>query len=216
MMEWQDLGLVPYRKAWELQDRLREKRAVDEIADRLLLLEHPPVITLGRRDCDGDIISPLDVVAAAGIEVVKTNRGGRATYHGPGQLVGYFICSLDGLGLGIKAMVEAVEEICLMTLAEFGVAASRDEKHPGLWIGRNKIVAIGMNVAHGVTQHGFAMNVSCDLDAYRHIVACGIDDRGVTSIERELGSTPKMGEIADRLIVHVGRELDRRMINLTE
>lgn len=213
IMEWSKLGTVPYAQAWELQESLRDRRIAGEIPDRLILLEHPPVITLGKRECDDDIVSPADVVRSAGIEVVKTNRGGRATYHGPGQIVGYFICSLDSMGIGIREFVRSVEEICMRALGDFGVAARRDPDHPGLWVGRNKIVAIGMNVSHGVTQHGFAMNVSCDLNAYRHIIACGICDRGVTSMDRELGSVPPMDYVIERVLSHTGEVTGCEMIS---
>lgn len=211
-IEWQRLGEVPYAQAFELQEALRERRIAGEISDRLILLEHPPVITLGRRKCDCDIVSPPDVVESAGIEVVKTNRGGRATYHGPGQVVGYFICSLDAMGIGIREFVGSVEEICMRALRDFDVVAKRDPEHPGLWVGRNKIIAIGMNVARGVTQHGFALNVCCDLEDYRHIVACGISDRGVTSMERELGGAPSQDEVVQRIVARTGEVTGRKMV----
>jgi len=213
-IEWQGLGLLPYGKAASLQDDLRRRRISGEICDRMLLLEHAPVITMGRKDCGADIISPPDVLCSEGIEVVKTDRGGRATYHGPGQLIGYFICSLSGLGIGIRDFVLAAEDICVRTLADLGVEASRDEAHPGLWVKGNKIVAVGLNVSRGVTRHGIAMNVSCDLGAYRHIVACGISDRGVTSVERELGSAPRMEDVSERFVAHAGAVLRRRMSRL--
>lgn len=215
-IECRALGTVPYLEAWALQDELRTRRLRGEIGDSLLLLEHPPVITLGRRDCDGDILTPLDMVRRDGIEVVKTNRGGRATYHGPGQLVGYFICSLDGFNMGIRDFVRAAEEICLGTLERFGVEAGRDAEHPGLWVGRRKIVAIGMNVSHGVTQHGIAMNVSCDLSAYRHIVACGIQDRGVTSIEEVTGCAFPMEAVTRELAQRAGAVLRRTVVMAVE
>lgn len=215
IIEWQDLGLVPYREAWALQDRLRESRVKGAIADRLLMLEHPPVITLGRRECAGDIISPIEAVRSEGIEVVKTNRGGRATYHGPGQLVGYFICSLEAAGMGIRDFVRAVEDVCLKTLRDFDIGAQRDVEHPGLWVGRNKIVAVGMNVSHGVTQHGLAMNVSCRMEHYRHIVACGINDRGVTSMEREVGRAVGIEKVSESFVMHAGAVLGRQMVRLT-
>jgi lipoyl(octanoyl) transferase len=214
IMEWQKLGEVPYAQAFDLQERLRQRRIAGDIPDRLLVLEHPPVITLGRRDCDGDIVSPPDAVGAAGIEVVKTNRGGRATYHGPGQIVGYFICSLQGMGIGIREFVRSVEEVCMLALCDFGVVAGRDPEHPGLWVGQNKIVAIGMNVSRGVTQHGFAMNVSCNLEHYRHIIACGISDRGVTSVERELGDAPSPDEVTQRILARMAEVTGCKMVRI--
>ena len=215
-IEWQALGRVHYGEAFSFQEMLRVRRISGEIADRILLLEHPPVITMGRRDCSGDILSHPNELREAGIEVVKTNRGGRATYHGPGQLMGYLILSLDGLRMGIRDLVNRVEEICLATLADFGVSAGRDEENPGLWVGRNKVVAIGMNVSRGVTQHGFAMNVGGDLGAYRHIVACGLAGRGVTSIEREIGARPDVAGVASRFIEHAGATLGREMVRLVD
>ncbi len=214
-IEWQGLGLMPYGEASRLQDDLRRRRISGEIGDRLLVLEHAPVITMGRKECGADIISPPDVLRQSGIEVVKTDRGGRATYHGPGQLIGYFICSLEGLGIGIREFVRSAEEICLRTLEELGIAASRDEAHPGLWVKGNKIVAVGLNVSRGVTRHGIAMNVSCDLGAYRHIVACGISGRGVTSVERENGFAPRMEDVSERFVANAGAVLRRRMSRLS-
>jgi lipoate-protein ligase B len=182
-----DLRKIPYREAWEIQELLRGERAKGAIPDTMLLLEHDPVFTLGKRDCSGDFISSADDVKKDGIEIVQCNRGGRITYHGPGQLVCYFIFDLPAMGMGVKDFVRSVEVVCMEALSECGVEASRDDQHPGLWMGRDKIVAIGLNVAHGITEHGFAMNVDCDLSPYRHIVACGIKERGVTSMKNILG-----------------------------
>lgn len=211
-IEWIDLGTMPYGEAWALQDLLREERIAGRAPDRLLLVEHPPVFTMGKRDCDGDFLSPREAIEADGIGVVKTNRGGSVTYHGPGQLVGYFICGLSSIGSGIRDFVSAVEEICILTLASVGIEGKRDEGHPGIWVGRAKIVAIGMNVQHGVTQHGFAMNVDMDLAPYRHIVACGIRDRSVTTIAAVTGSSQKTNEIKGLLVEACGRVLRREMI----
>ncbi|MFA4873892.1 MAG: lipoyl(octanoyl) transferase LipB [bacterium] len=211
VMEWQDLGRMPYREAWELQERLREQRIEGRIADRMLVVEHPPVITMGRKECSADVVSPESALAGEGIELVKSNRGGRATYHGPGQLVCYFICELASFGLGIKDFVRAIEELSIRTLSDYGINAARDPDHPGLWVGRDKIVAIGLNVARDVTQHGLAINVSCDLAAFRHIIACGIQGRGITSVERIKGEAPSVREVAIRLIHHSGEVFSREM-----
>lgn len=215
IIEWRDLGIVSYREASEIQARLRGERIVDKIGDRLLLLEHPPVFTMGLKDCEGDFLSPAEEIAAEGIEVVKTNRGGRVTYHGPGQLVAYFICKLDSFGIGIKDFVRSIEEVCLRLLAGFGIEAVQDSNNPGLWVGIEKIVAIGLNVSRGVTQHGLALNVDPDLTAYRHIVACGLRDRGVTSMARILGSAPPMDEVKKCLVARVGGVLVRKMQHST-
>lgn len=211
-MEWQELGTMPYSEASKLQERLRELRIAGLIPDRMLLVEHPPVLTVGKRDSGEDFCSPPEEIAADGIDVIKTNRGGRVTYHGPGQLVGYFICSLESLGMGVKDFVRAIEEASIRTLADFGIRAHRDKEHPGVWIGRDKICAIGLNVSRGVTQHGFALNVDCDLSAYRHIVACGIRGRGVTSMTRLLPKPPPMRRVKKDLVDHVGSVLSRTMV----
>ena len=216
IMQWQDLGRVPYREAWAMQEELRVARAGRGIQDRLLLLEHDPVITLGRRGCPEDVLSSEEELAAAGIEVVATNRGGRATYHGPGQLVGYLICELAGFGVGVRAFVHSIEEVLIRALAGFGVEAGRDENYPGLWVGRDKIVAVGLNISHGITQHGFALGVSCDLDAYRHLVACGISDRGITTMERVTGRAHRMDEIKAAVAEAAGAVLGRGMIRLSQ
>ncbi len=211
-IHYQDLGVVPYREALALQEKLREERIAEAIGDRLLLLEHPKVFTEGRRDSSGDFLSSEAVIRAEGIDIVKVNRGGRITYHGPGQLVAYFIMGLDSVGLGVKEFVRAIEEICLGVLADCGVEGQRDEAHPGIWVGRDKITAIGLNIAHGVTQHGLAMNVDLDLAPYQHILACGIRDRGVTSIARVASEVASMDRAKGLLIAHVGRILGREMV----
>jgi len=213
-IDWQDLGRVPYAEAFALQERLRDLRLAGDIGDRLMLLEHDPVITMGRRDCESDLVSTPAALKSAGIELVKTNRGGRATYHGPGQLVGYFICELAGLGLGVRDFVRAVEEILIRALRRFDVVASRDDSYPGLWIGCEKIAAIGLNIQRGVTEHGFALNVGCDLEAYSHLVACGISDRGVTGISRQRGSKAQMSDVILAVVEEAGRVLGRDMLEL--
>ena len=209
IIEWQDLGLITYQDAWKLQDELRQARIEGNICNRLLLLEHPSVFTMGRRDCSDDMISSEDVIEADGIEIVKTNRGGRITYHGPGQLVGYFICELGSLGLGVKEFVSRIEEIIIRTAADEGVVAHRNEKYPGVWIGSDKLAAIGLHVSHDVTQHGFALNLNCDLTAYRHIVACGINEGGVTRLVDHAHSQREMNALKHAIIEHTGEVLSR-------
>ncbi|MFH1874793.1 MAG: lipoyl(octanoyl) transferase LipB [Pseudomonadota bacterium] len=193
-----DLGLISYQKAWQLQQELLQDRIANKIPDTLLLLEHPPVFTLGKRDCSEDIISTPEVIAADGIEIIQANRGGRITYHGPGQLVGYFIFKINQWG--VKKFVWLLEEACLKTLAEYHIQGERDLEHPGIWFGKNKIAAIGLHVNNNVTQHGLAINVACNLNHYRHIIACGIKDRGQTSIHYLLGNAPKISEVKQKLI----------------
>jgi len=224
MIECIDLGLIGYKESWQIQEDLRLKREKGETPDRLLLLEHPPVFTLGKRDCEDDITSTREVIAADGIDIVKTNRGGRITYHGPGQLVGYFICNvneavksanipplckgrLGGVDLppltppykggvrGIKHFVYLIEELCLNVLSGFGIKGRRDPDHPGIWVGQSKIAAIGLHVSRGITQHGFALNVNPDLNHYRHIIACGIKGHGTTSMQVISGTSASIDRV---------------------
>lgn len=195
-IQWQELGLLPYKEAYELQEKLRLQRINGEIVDRFLMLEHRAVFTTGKRDCGGDFRSDLATIASDGIEVVRSNRGGRVTYHGPGQLIGYFIFNISEGNIGVKEFVNKIEEMLIDTLMNFGIVAQRDPAHPGLWIGDKKIAAIGLNIERNVSIHGFALNVTCDLSAYRHIIACGIRDRGVTSMATLLGcSCPTMADV---------------------
>ncbi len=181
-IDFQDLGVISYSKALALQESLRERRIANQIPDTILLLEHEPVFTMGKKDCASDLLSSRDEIARDGIEIVKCDRGGRITYHGKGQLVCYFIMDLSELRLGVRDFVRAVEETALLTLGSLGVKGSRDAEHPGIWLGDDKLTAVGLNISRNVSMHGFAMNVSCDLAPYRHVLACGIANRGVTSV----------------------------------
>lgn len=197
MIECVDLGLISYTEAWGIQEELRARRERGDICDRLLLLEHPPVLTLGKRECEEDIVSSPEAIAADGIGIVKANRGGRITYHGPGQLVGYFI--FDVADVGVKRFVCLIEELLIQLLSDFGIQSHRDGEHPGVWVGRDKIAAIGLHVSRGITQHGFSLNVDPDLSHYRHIVPCGIRGRGVTSMKMLMGTCPAMDAVRTTL-----------------
>jgi lipoyl(octanoyl) transferase len=196
------LGRVPYREALQIQARLVELRKSGAIGDVLVMLEHPPVLTLGRNsNANGggreNLLLDEEALAVRGVEVVETNRGGDITYHGPGQLVGYPIFDLRGpvrgerKWLGPVDFVRQIEEVLIRTMADYGVAAERVSGRTGVWTQPNgsveekKIAAIGIHVSAGVTSHGFALNVTTDLRDFGWIVPCGISDRGVTSLELE-------------------------------
>lgn len=206
MIESHDLGVVPYREAFDLQERLREERILGKIPDQLLLLEHPPVFTLGKREDPDDFVMTPDVIRSQGIDIIKTNRGGRVTYHGPGQLVGYFICSIASLGLGVKEFVWWIEEILRLSIADFGIGSSRDKDHPGIWVDRKKIAAVGLNFSRGVSMHGFALNVSPNMAHFAYIVPCGIRGRGVTSIELETKTPIEMSEVKEAVMRHAAMQ----------
>jgi len=197
------LGMVEYTEALQIQRDLVEKRLSGDIGDHLLLLEHPPVITQGKRECAEDFLSSEEEVRAAGIEIVHVDRGGRLTYHGPGQLIAYFICDVTAYG-GVKEFVRLVEDVLIGVCADAGIEAGRNDNHPGVWVGQNKIAAIGLHVTKGISSHGIALNVSCDLGAYEHIVACGIHDAGVTSM-KACGADTDMYRVEELLVKNVER-----------
>jgi lipoyl(octanoyl) transferase len=196
------LGRIAYAPAFELQHTLADRRASGEIDDTLLLLEHDAVYTLGRRATDAEVLLDADALAARGIAVERTDRGGRVTYHGPGQLVGYPIVDL-GQNADLVAYVRTLERALIATLAEYGIAAGTIEGLTGVWVGDSKIGAIGVHVSRGVTTHGFALNVTADLDAFNGIIPCGIVDRGVTSIEALTRLRPSVDEVASRAATHL-------------
>jgi len=182
------LGTVPYRDALAMQQDIRERRQMQELGDTLLLLEHPPVYTRGRRSCDDELTLGEDFYRARGIEVVDTDRGGRVTYHGPGQLVGYPIMRTIDIGSYLRTMEGSI----IAALAEEGInARSRCAEGPdytGVWVEDRKIASIGVHVARGVTTHGFAVNVDADLAPFSWVVACGLPDVVMTSIAKETTS----------------------------
>lgn len=186
------LGRVAYRDAWEIQHRLAAARAEGRIPDQLLLLEHPPVLTLGRHADESHVIAPPDDLARRGVEVIRVERGGEVTYHGPGQLVAYPIIALERLRLLLRPLVRALEAALVDTCAAFGVVADRRDGHPGCWCDAGgpaprKIGALGIRVERGVTYHGVALNVSVDLADFGLIDPCGMPGVPSTSIAREAG-----------------------------
>src|SRR5207249_2103415 len=199
-------GRVLYLEALALQRKLVEQRRSGAIDDVLLLLEHPHVITLGVRGDGGraHILAGADALAARGVEVHETGRGGDVTYHGPGQIVGYPILDLKPDRCDVHRYVRDLEDVLIRTAADFGIGAQRVPGLTGVWVGREKLAAIGVRLSRWITSHGFALNVSTDLEYFNLIVPCGIADRGVTSVERLLGRHVARQEVEDRLVVHFG------------
>ncbi|MFO1518866.1 MAG: lipoyl(octanoyl) transferase LipB [bacterium] len=189
------LGETDYEEAFRMQKEWRRLRIEGKIPDLFLTTSHPPVYTLGKRDCREDFLSSPGRILEDGIVVIQSNRGGRITYHGPGQLVGYFIVNIRELRLSIPQFVRKVEEVLILTLKDFGLETRRDPEYPGVWVGEKKIAALGLHFDRGVSLHGFALNVNPALEHYRHIIPCGIRGRSVTSMEKELGRTVKMVEV---------------------
>lgn len=205
------LGTVEYREALDLQERIRAARQQDELPDVLLTLEHPPVYTRGRRSRPGELPMGEDWYLAHGIEIVETNRGGKVTYHGPGQLVGYPIVRVDD----VVAYVRTLERALVAALAEEGVAARArphdGHNYTGVWVHDRKLVSVGVHLSRGVTTHGFAVNVENDLQPFSWIVPCGLDDVQMTSLIRETGrSAGGMKCLRRRVHWHVAQALGRR------
>ena len=200
------LGRVDYGSGLELQARLVDDRRAGTIGDSLLLLEHPPVITLGvkTRGKTANIIASPETLAAEGVSVFETGRGGDITYHGPGQLVGYPIFDLRPDRCDVHRYVRDIEEALIIALREFGLEGRRVSGLTGVWVGpeqrEEKIAAIGVRISRWITSHGFALNVATNLKHFRLIVPCGIADRGVTSLERVLGRSVPMPEVEDAVI----------------
>lgn len=211
--EFRYLDCVPYAEALALQQGLHEARKRDEVQDTLLLLEHPHVITLGTSARESNIVASRELLAARGIEVFETGRGGDVTYHGPGQVVGYPIISLAPDRCDIRRYVRDLQETLVRAAADFGVEAVRHPEHIGVWVGDEKLAAIGIRVSRWVTMHGFAFNVTTDLDYFRLIVPCGIADRGVTSLEKLLGRRIALPEVASRIAHHFGEVFNREMVS---
>ena len=202
VIEVRRLGTVPYAEALELQRQLVERRKAGQIPDQLLLLQHPPVITLGvkARSDRSHVLASEDSLSMRGVEVFESGRGGDVTFHGPGQIVGYPILDLRPDRCDVHKYVRDLEEVLIRTLASFGLAAERSSGLTGVWVGRDKIAAIGVRLARWITSHGFALNVNTDLSHFDLIVPCGIRDRGVTSLERVLGRTVELATVEDAIV----------------
>jgi lipoyl(octanoyl) transferase len=208
------LGLVPYADALALQRALVDDRRAGRIGDTLLLVEHPHVLTLGVRGDGGrsHVLATPDALAARGIEIHETGRGGDITYHGPGQIVGYPIIDLNPDRRDVHRYVRDLETVLIRAAADFGVVAGRVEGLTGVWVGDDKLAAIGVRIARWITSHGFAFNVSTDLDCFNLIVPCGIADRGVTSLERLLGRPVGTAEVENSIIEHFVNVFDLKTL----
>jgi lipoyl(octanoyl) transferase len=198
-LEVRRLGTVSYQAALDLQMRLVEERKQGRIPDQLLLLEHPPVITLGarNRNARSNVLETAEALAQRGVALYETGRGGDVTYHGPGQLVGYPIIELPADRHDVHRYVRDLEEVLIRAVGGFGITASRIPGLTGIWVGDDKLAAIGVRISRWVTSHGFALNVSTDLANFGLIVPCGIRDKSVTSMERLLGRRVPMAEVAE-------------------
>ncbi|MGB7606386.1 MAG: lipoyl(octanoyl) transferase LipB [Lutisporaceae bacterium] len=201
------LGKCDYDRALDIQYNILEKRQKDELGDTLILVEHPPVITIGRNGKETNVVASEEYLKSQGIAVFDTNRGGDVTYHGPGQIVGYPIIKLNKLGIGVRDFVKGLEEIFIKLIKDtYNIEAGRDTENTGVWIGNDKITAIGLAVKRGVTMHGFAFNVNTILEHFLLIVPCGITGKGVTSIEKLSGKKEDFEEMNKRVLAYFCRE----------
>ena len=211
------LGLVPYAEALDLQKRLVDLRKAEKIPDQLLLLEHPPVITLGvkARNNRSHVLASPGVLSELGVELFETGRGGDVTYHGPGQLVGYPILDLRPDRCDVHRYVRDIEEALIRVAGAFGIAAGRMPGLTGAWVGENKVAAIGVRISRWVTSHGFALNVRTDLSHFDLIVPCGISGQGVTSMERALGRGVDWGDVETKVAQEFAAVFERNARELT-
>ena len=215
-LEVRRLGVVPYAEGLELQARLVERRRAGEIPDQLLLLEHPAVITLGvktKHDRSHVLASP-EALEARGVQLFETGRGGDVTYHGPGQLVGYPILDLRPDRCDVHRYVRDLEEALIRAVASFGVTAARVDGLTGVWVGNDKLAAIGVRIARWITSHGFALNVATDLANFGLIVPCGLVNRGVTSMDELVGAAVPMSAVENAVTTAFGQVFDRAISDL--
>lgn len=210
------LGRLPYHQAWELQKTLVDQRLAGDIPDTLLLLEHDPVITLGRSGKRDSLLVDGDELSRRGIELVHSDRGGDITWHGPGQIIGYAILDLRDGHRDVRRFVQGLEQTVIDTCAEHGLTAERLDGAPGVWLrdaprGDRKVAAIGARFTRWITHHGFALNVNPNLEGFRLIVPCGLHGKAVTSLEAELGHKVPMGAVMERLAHHFARVFEREV-----
>ena len=204
-MIFRDLGLIEYKEAWDYQEKLfgkaqEEKKAGRKPENHLLFCEHHPVFTLGKSGAGQNLLINEEILRQKGIGFYRNNRGGDITFHGPGQIVGYPILDLEQFGMGVKKYIFSLEEAVIETLQRYGIKAGRLEGATGVWLdqdtpGARKICAIGVKASRFITMHGFAFNVNTDLSYYQYINPCGFTDKGVTSMEAELGGKQDFEEV---------------------
>lgn len=195
-----DLGLIDYKEAWDLQKHTSELRHQKKISDIIYLLEHPHTYTLGKVADKNNLIGSKEYLDKKKISVYNIDRGGDITYHGPGQIVGYPIIDLNDWQNDTHKYLRALEEVIIRTCGHFGIKGIRDPKYTGVWIENRKIAAIGVKISRWITMHGFAFNVNTDLSLFKGIIPCGIVDKEVTSLQKELSRTVSIPEVKEILL----------------
>jgi len=202
ILNYSDLGFIDYKEAWELQNEILSKRASGEVQDFLFLLEHPNTYTLGKTANKENLTGSETYLKENHISVYNIDRGGDITYHGPGQIVGYPIIDLNDWKKDTHKYLRALEEVLTRTCSGFGLKAERNQDYTGVWIGDRKIAAIGIKVSRWITMHGFAFNVNTDLSLFSGIIPCGIQNKDVTSLKKELGKNLEIKEVKSLIIKH--------------
>ncbi|HEY8712055.1 MAG TPA: lipoyl(octanoyl) transferase LipB [Thermoanaerobaculia bacterium] len=210
--ELHQLHVVTYENGMRLQQKLAEMRQRDEIADQLLLLEHPPVITIGRGGDVANLLASPDVLRRERVRYFETTRGGDITYHGPGQIVGYPILHLGEGNRDVRKYMTRLEEVLIRTVGEYGIVATREEGKRGIFVGNDKVAAIGVRIARWVTSHGWALNVNTNLDHFRLITPCGLRGTGVTSIAHQIGHPIDTDEVRQVLASKFAEVFDREIV----
>lgn len=205
-LRYYNLDLIEYKKAWDLQYHIHSLRVNNEIEDTLLLLEHPNTYTLGKTAHIENLISDKDFLEKNSISVFNIDRGGDITYHGPGQLVGYPIINLTEWYQDSHKYLRALEEVLIQVCNDYGLKAERNTKYTGVWIEDRKIAAIGIKISRWVTMHGFAFNVNTDLNLFNGIIPCGITDKSVTSLQKELGKSIPISEVKEKVLNYFAKE----------
>lgn len=211
-----NLHTAPYDDVWKLQQKLFNLQVQESISDVLLLTEHNHVYTIGKSGNDKHLLSDNDELRKRSTEVFYVDRGGDITYHGPGQLVGYPILNLNNYYLDIHRYLRDLEEVLIRTLNDFGINGNRENEFTGVWVGNEKIAAIGIKVSKWITMHGFALNVNTDLSYFDRIIPCGIFHRGVTSMQRILGNSISLQDVSDRVSYHFGCVFNAQIVKYSK
>ena len=208
------LDMAEYGKAWELQKALLDARISGKIADCLILLQHPPTFTYGRRYKEDNLIANKEYYEGNGFAIYKTNRGGLATYHGPGQIVGYPIIKISAYTKDYYQYLHMLEEVMIRTLIDFGIVAERNEEYTGVWVNNAKIGFIGVRMSFGYAMHGFSLNVNNDVSPFNHITPCGIQGVRVTSVQELLNTSVNMQEVYAKLTNHFSDVFQIQMVSI--
>lgn len=201
-LTYYNLGTINYKEAWDLQKQIFDQRYKEEVSDTLLLLEHPHTYTLGKTAHRENLVGNDEFLAKNNVSVYEIDRGGDITYHGPGQIVGYPVINLNNWQRDSHKYLRALEDVIIKTCEDYNLNAKRVPKFTGVWIDDRKIAAIGIKISRWITMHGFAFNVNTDLSLFKGIVPCGIKDKAVTSLQKELGKEFDINEVKEKLLFH--------------